>query len=203
MVPLISHGLPLIICLQRSTNYFLSTGLQCTARPLEFIAYTEDSSDVVTNHDIDQHAYPDDNQLYTSCLPIDVALARQRLSECTADFLMWCAKRRLQLNASKTEALLVGSKYNIAKLAGEDVSLTIGMETIQPSDVVRDSGTWLDSELSLKQHVIKTARNCCYQLRRLRQVRRRDGREVTTRLVLALVMSRLDYCNSVLAGLPT
>ena len=76
---------------------------------------------------------------------------------------MWCAKRRLQLNASKTEALLVGSKYNHVKLAGEVVSLIIGMETIQPSDVVRDLGVWLDSELSLKQHVIKTARNCYYQ----------------------------------------
>ena len=130
---------------------------------IEFIAYTEDSSDVVINHGINQHAYANDNQLYTSCLPSDVALACQRLSECTADFLMWCAKRRLQLNVSKTKALLVGSKYNLAKLAGEDVCLTIGMETIQPSDVVRDFtdlGVWLDSELSLKQHVIKTARNC-------------------------------------------
>ena len=73
---------------------------------------------MVTNHGINQHAYADDNQLYTSCLPSDVALARQRLSECTADLLMWSAKRRLQLNASKTEILLVGSKYNLAKLAG-------------------------------------------------------------------------------------
>ena len=75
----------------------------------------------------------------------DVALAYRHLSECTANFLMWCAKRLLQLNASKTEELSVGSKYNLIKLADEDVSLTIGMETIQPSDVVRDLGVWLDS----------------------------------------------------------
>ena len=36
-----------------------------------------------------------------------------------------------------------------------------------------------------------------------RQVRHRVGQEVTQQLVLALIMSRLDYCNSVLAGLPT
>ena len=39
-------------------------------------------------------------------------------------------------------------------------------------------------------------------IRRLRQIRRRVGGEVATRLVLALIMSRIDYCNSVLAGLP-
>ena len=35
-----------------------------------------------------------------------------------------------------------------------------------------------------------------------RQIRRRVGSEVASRLVLALMMSRLDYCNSVLSGLP-
>ena len=33
-------------------------------------------------------------------------------------------------------------------------------------------------------------------------VRRQLGRDVTARLVTALVLSRLDYCNAVLAGLP-
>ena len=36
----------------------------------------------------------------------------------------------------------------------------------------------------------------------LRQIRRRIGTEVTIRLVLAVVISRLDCCNSVLAGVP-
>ena len=54
----------------------------------------------------------------------------------------------------------------------------------------------------MKQHVCKVAAACFYQLRRLRQIRRRVGQDVTTRLVLALVTSRLDYCNSVLANLP-
>ena len=75
------------------------------------------------------------------------------------------------------------------RCAGQDLALTIGTETIQPTSVVRDLGVWLDSELSLKQHVYKVAKACFYQLRRLRQIRRRVGREVTTRLVLALVTS--------------
>jgi len=54
-----------------------------------------------------------------------------------------------------------------------------------------------------KNHVAKIAAACFYHIRPLRQVRRRIGQEVTQQLVLALIMSRLDYCNSVLMGLPT
>jgi len=54
----------------------------------------------------------------------------------------------------------------------------------------------------MKQRVAKVATACFYHLRRLRQIRRRIGEEVTTRLVLALVIPRLDYCNSLLAGIP-
>ena len=43
---------------------------------------------------------------------------------------------------------------------------------------------------------------CYFHLRRLRQIRRRVDSEVTTRLVQAFILSRCDYCNSVLAALP-
>jgi len=46
------------------------------------------------------------------------------------------------------------------------------------------------------------AQTCFYHLCRIRAVRRQLGRDVTARLVTAPVLSRLDYCNAVLTGLP-
>jgi len=114
----------------------------------------------------------------------------------------WCASRRLQLNTDKTEAIWFGSRAYIDKLSSQDRTLTIGETTINATDVVRNLGVLLDSQLSMKQHVAKVASVCFYHIRRLRQIRRRVGQEVTTRLLLAMVTTRLDYCNSLLAGLP-
>jgi hypothetical protein len=80
--------------------------------------------------------------------------------------------------------------------------LQIGSEVIRPVSVVRVLGVLLDAELTMKPHIAKTAATCFYHLRRLRQIRRRVGEDVAVRLVLALITSRLDYCNSSLAGLP-
>ena len=78
-----------------------------------------------------------------------------------------------------------------------DCTIKVCSSVIQPAAIVRDLGLHLDSELSMKQHVNKVAAICYYYLRQLRQIRK-----VTIRLVLALIMSRIDYCNSALAGLP-
>jgi len=75
--------------------------------------------------------------------------------------------------------------------------------TIQPPTFIRDPGVYLDAELTMKQHdMSKVAAACFYHLRRLRQIRRRVGTEFTVRLVLALITSSLDYCKSLLAGVP-
>ena len=75
-----------------------------------------------------------------------------------------------------------------------------GMMSSIPS--LRDLGVILDRELSMKKHISKVASVCYYHLRRLKTVRRVLGEKTTTSLVTAFVSSRLDYCNSILAGLP-
>jgi hypothetical protein len=68
--------------------------------------------------------------------------------------------------------------------------------------VVRDLGVLPDSELSLQPHINKLASACFYYLRRLRQMRFMLDQAVMQRLASAFIFSRLDYCNSVLSGLP-
>jgi len=63
-------------------------------------------------------------------------------------------------------------------------------------------GVTLDSELTMQRHVNKVASACFYHIRRLKQIRRLIGPKVTATLMSAFVLSKLDYCNAILAGLP-
>jgi hypothetical protein len=63
-------------------------------------------------------------------------------------------------------------------------------------------GVRMVRELSMRRHISKVASICYIHLRRLKTVRRTLDEKTTASLVSAFVTSRLDYCNSVLAGLP-
>ena len=54
----------------------------------------------------------------------------------------------------------------------------------------------------MQRHVNKVASACFFHIRRLKQMRRLLGPKATATLISAFVLSRLDYCNAILAGLP-
>jgi len=81
-------------------------------------------------------------------------------------------------------------------------TVIIGGNSVHPASVVRDLGVWIDRGLSMSTHVIKVVAGCFAVLRQLNSIRRSVSRESLIGLVVSLVLTRLDYCNAVLAGLP-
>ena len=93
------------------------------------------------------------------------------------------------------------SRATLKRLENTNRSLHVGTDTVTTSNVVRDLGVLLYSELIMRQHISKTVGACFCHLRRLKKVRRILGSSVTCRLVTAFVTSRIEYCNALLAGL--
>jgi len=108
---------------------------------------------------------------------------------------------RLQLNPVKTEIVWFSPSHRQFQIP--QVPFRVGMATIAPSSVVRDLGIYLDSSLSMTTHISKTVSNCFSTMRLIRSVRRSVSNAVLPLLVTALVLSRIDYGNATLVGLPT
>ena len=64
----------------------------------------------------------------------------------------------------------------------------------------RNLGVLFDSGLTFGPHVAKSCRSMTYNLMSIRKVRNLLSKADTEKLVNALVTSRLDYCNGLLAG---
>ena len=66
----------------------------------------------------------------------------------------------------------------------------------------RDLGVFLDNTLSMSNHISTVTKSYFSHLRRIRQIKRCLNEKCLRTLVQALVISRLDYCNSILINLP-
>ncbi len=69
--------------------------------------------------------------------------------------------------------------------------------------IQRNLGVIFDDQLTFKEYIAKTARSCRFALHNIRKIRPFLMEHAAQLLVQALVISRLDYCNALLAGLPS
>ena len=81
-------------------------------------------------------------------------------------------------------------------------SVTVGTHQIAFSDKFWNLGFILDSNLTMKQHVIKVCHTAYYELKRISSIRSYLTEDATEKLVTSCVSSRLDYCNSPLMSTP-
>ena len=109
----------------------------------------------------------------------------------------WTASHRLKINDSKTEILVISRKR-----LDLDISINVGDTTPEISKSAKNIGVVFDSKMSLELHVSNICRKCYIQLRNLRKLRPYLSKSALIRLVHCFISSQLDYCNSLLIGLP-
>ena len=111
----------------------------------------------------------------------------------------WATAKMLKLNDNKTELMLVTSKRT-KHLHYLPTSITIGNAQIPFKQSVKNLGFTLDCHLTMNAHVTNIARTCYFELCRLASISRFLTSTATATLISAFVLSRIDYCNSLLFG---
>ena len=164
--------------------------------PILFELYTTPLSAVIERHSILHHSYADDSQLQNSATP-----DRLPMWLCIDDIKDWMTDNKLKLNDDKTEVMIISSSRMSTALSIPE-SFDIGNASVPFSDTVKNLGVTLDCHLSLKTHVLNVVRTANFELRRISSIRRLLTTEATATLVSAFILSRLDYCNSLLSGCP-
>ena len=123
------------------------------------------------------------------------------MERCISDICTWMLTDKLKLNDDKTEFMLIGTKQQLSKVNID--CLTVGSIDVAPVTVARNLGTWFDSNLNLQEQIHKTCKSGFFHLYNIRRIRKYLSQESARTLVHAFIIGRIDYCNSLLFGLPS
>ena len=172
--------------------------------PLLFCVYLIPLGEIIKKHNMALHIYADDTQLYCFFDPKSPSAASQSLdmlSACIDDIRIWMTQTRLKLNDDKTEFIIISSPHHHHKV--KNLTLKIGDTIITSARKCRNLGVIFDSAMNMKDHITTVCRSSFFQLRNIGAVRKYLTDEACAQLIHAFVTSRIDYCNSLLANLPS
>ena len=145
------------------------------------------------------HSFFDDLQLQMSAPHDRISELLHYIQSCIGDVNAWATANMFRLNDNKTELMLVTSKRT-KHLHDLPTSITIGNAQIPFKQSMKNLGFTLDCHLTMNAHVSNIALTCYFELCSLASIQRLLTSTATATLVSAFVLSRIDYCNSLLFG---
>ena len=157
--------------------------------------------DLCRKYEIDCNGYVENRQLYLSfkpMIPIDQVTCIRRLELYITEIRCWMRTNILKLNYSKTEFILLGTRNQLQMV--NKIGIKIRDAIIQPTDCVRNLGYMYDAEVKNISHINKLVSTCYVTLRKISGIRDLLDYDSCKILVQALVLAKVDYCNSLLLG---
>ena len=167
--------------------------------PILYTMYTQSLSDVIKQHMMLYHKYADDTQLYNSSAPNQVSMSILETENCVSDVDSWMCINKMKNNKDKLEAIACSTSYKIKSL--EHSHITVGESTIHFSNYVKVLGVHIDKTLSMESQISYLCKIYYLELKRIAHIRPYIDVNASKTLVSSFILSRLDYCNSLLAGI--
>ena len=156
-------------------------------------------SAIIDSYSIIHHSFADDLQLQMSAPPDRISELLHSMQSCISDFKALATANTPKHNDKKTELMCVTSKRT-KHLHSIPTSINMGNAQIPFKQSVKNLSFTLDCHLTMNALVSNIARTCYLELCRLASIRRFLTSTATATLVSALVLSRIDYCRSLLFG---
>ena len=169
--------------------------------PILYTLFTSPVGDISRSHNIGYHGYADNTQNYHSFTPSkagDEEKCKWEIEVCISDIHTWMRTNLLKLNDEKTEFLIIGTKQQLSKV--KTTSISVGQDEIPCSETARNLGYYYDQHMKNSAHINKLVSSLNVTLRRILKIRNNIDYDTTKILLQAMVLSRLDYCNSLMLG---
>ena len=104
------------------------------------------------------------------------------------------------LQNSKTKFIYFEGPRQLEKCIVNEIN--VNGEMIIRGQIIRYLGAYLDSALNFKEHIKIKSKAAMHNLLKINENRKFLTKKASSKAVIALVMSHLDYANSILVGLP-
>ena len=168
--------------------------------PILYTLYTTPLSKIIDNFDLNFHCYADDTQIYKIVSKSDIHSEVKQAEVCITSIKEWMNQNKLKLNDSKTEFIVLGKASTLDSF--ENPSLILNGTEIKATKQVRNLGVIFDEELNLSSHVTSLCQRMFSDIRNVSLNRKYLTVEVASQIMTSLVLSKMDYCNSLLTGMP-
>ena len=156
---------------------------------------------IIVQNDLLFHQFADDITLFTGVSHPDPNPTLLKLSSCFSTLNSWLSQSQLKLNPTKSEVMFVGSSCILAKYNLPFV-ITLDGTTLPISSKLKILGVTLDSNLSFAHFISQIIQSSNFHIYAIKQVRKFLPLSTVNALFISLVLSRLDYCNSLPCGQP-
>ena len=153
----------------------------------------------LNKHPVDHHGYADDKSAYIAFTVENESSAIASLQLCLHSAKEWLDTNLLQVNDDKTETIYFTPKRTSDFLKNP---VLFGSSLVDAEDCIEYLGIQFDSLLNLEKHVNKTTSSAYFHLKNISKIRKYLDVDSAKTLIQSAVVSRIDYCNSLLYNVP-